>query len=641
VTARIFQTLVALILSALWATALGIAHWNGDVAFLDRLEGPLTDLRTIARGERPAPDMVTIVAIDDDTVAKTGGYPLARTDLAALVDRIAQLGPRVIAVDLLLLDRGNDGGDAALAQAFDKRPTAIAAAAVFPEANQSIATEENSPLARLPRADKFLLPLKAFTDHAAPGVVNLITDKSGAPRGVPMLFRTQDKIELSFPLRVAALAANTEPIVEAGSLTLAQRHVPIDVGHVLPLSFYGRHGTIRTISAARVLDGDVASEAVQDRIVVIGTTVTGGGDFLSTPFDPVMPGVEVVATAINHLVTGDGILHDRSTRAVDAVVAVALTLLLVGLLAWQRSAVGLLTIVAVVLAWIAGNFAAFSHGIWLSAALPVAAAAPPLVAFGAVQLWLDRQRAHYFAAKNELLQQFQAPALRKWLTRDPTFLLEPVHQDAAIVFIDLSGFTSLSETLGMDAALLMLKDFHGLIDQEVAAHGGLITSFLGDGAMILFGLLESSADDARDAVLCCVNLCHRAERWIATLPRSLATRTGFKVGAHFGPIIASRLGGGSYKHITATGDSVNVASRLMEVAAKQGALLAVSDELLRRAGPESVLFASGTLTGPRETRIRGRSQALSVWLWRNDSNGGPDAAAAVPTAQPDRSLRRP
>ncbi len=625
-TGRILQTLVALVLSTLWAIALGFGYWSDDIQFLDRAEGALTDLRMTARGERPAPDLVTIVTIDDDTVAKKGGYPLPRAELAAIVDGIARLEPRVIAVDLLLLDRGDDGGNAALAQAFDKRPTAIAAAAVFPEEKQSIATEENGPLARLPRADKFLLPLQTFTDHAAVGVVNLATDKSGTPRGVPMLFRTDDKIELSFALRVAALATGTQPTVETDSLTLGPRRIPTDVGHILPLAYYGRHGTVRTISAARVLDDDVAREAVKDRIVVIGTTVTGAGDVFPTPFDPVMPGAEIVATAIAHLATGDGILRNRSTRAVDAVAAVALTLLLVGLLAWQRSAFGLLAIVAVLVAWLAANFAAFSHGIWLSAALPIAAAAPPTLVFGAVQLWLNRRQAQYFARKSDLLQQFQAPVLRKWLTRDPEFLLKPVHQDAAIVFIDLSGFTSLSETLGMDAALEMLKDFHALIDQEVATHGGLITSFLGDGAMILFGLPESTVDDARDAALCCVNLCNRTERWIETLPASIASRTGFKVGAHFGPIVASRLGGGSYQHITATGDSVNVASRLMEVAAKQGALLALSDELLREAGAECALYAFGVLTGPKETLIRGRSQALSVWLWRNDSSGLDESA---------------
>jgi adenylate cyclase len=620
VSGRIFQTLVAVILSAQWAIALGYGHWRDQLPFLDRAEDALTALRLIARGERPAPDLVTIVAIDDDTVAKAGSYPLRRTDLAAIVDGIARLEPRVIAVDVLLLDRGNDGGDAALAQAFDKRPTVIAAAAVFPETKQSIAADENDPLARMPRADRFLLPLKMFADHAAVGVANLMTDRSGTPRGVPMLFRTADKIELSFALRVAAFATGTEPTIDTDSVTLAQRRIPTDIGHILPLTFYGRHGTVRTISAARILDGEIAKEAVQNRIVVIGTTVTGGGDVFPTPFDPVMPGAEIVATTIAHLVTGDGIRLDLFTRAVDAIIAVALTLLLVGLLAWQRSAVGLLAIVAVLLAWIAGNFAAFSHGIWLSAALPIAAAGPPTLVFGAIQLWLNRRQAQSFARNTELLQQFQAPALRDWLTRDPKFLLEPVRQDAAIVFIDLSGFTSLSETLGMDVAREMLKDFHALIDQEVSAHRGLVTSFLGDGAMILFGLPESTAEDARNAVLCCMKLCHRTEHWIETLPASIASRTGFKVGAHFGPIVASRLGGGSFQQITATGDSVNVANRLMEVAAMEGAPLALSDDLLRHAGRDGPLSTVGVLTGPREMRIRGRSQALSVWLWRNDSS---------------------
>lgn len=620
-TGRTIQTLVALALAALWALVLGLGHWRGDVQFLDRAEGALTDLRMVARGEKPAPDLITIVAIDDDTVAKTGGYPLPRADLAAIVDAVARLEPRAIAVDLLLLDRGSEQGDAALAQALDKRPTVIAAAAVFPEAKQLIAIEEDGPFARLPRAEKFLLPLKTFSDHAAVGVVNLATDKSGTPRGVPMLFRSDEKIELSFPLRVASLATGTEPAIQADSVTLAGQRIPTDIDHVLPLTFYGRRGTVRTISAASVLNGEIASEAVRDRIVVLGATVTGGGDVFSTPFDPVTPGVEIIATAVANLMTGDGILRDRSTRAIDAVLAVALTLLLVGLLAWRRSAIGLLSIVAVLLIWLVGNFAAFSHGIWLSAALPIAAAAPPAILFGAVQLWLNRRQAQYLAMKSDLLQQFQAPVLRKWLTRNPEFLLQPLHQDAAIVFIDLSGFTSLSETTEMEPMLDMLKDFHILIDHGVAAHGGLVTSFQGDGAMILFGLPERTPDDARNAVLCCVDLCSRSEQWIETLPPSIASRTGYKIGAHFGPILASRLGGGSFQHITATGDCVNVASRLMEVAAKQGAVLAVSDDLLRQAGPENALFASGVLTGPRETRIRGRSQTLSVWLWRSDSNG--------------------
>jgi adenylate cyclase len=286
VTGRAFQTLAALVLSALWALALGYGHLHGDVPLLDRVEGALTDLRVAARGQRTAPDIVTIVAIDDDTAAKRGGYPLPRAELATIVDAIARSEPRVIALDLLLLDHGNEQGDTALAQALGKRPAVIASAAVFSEATQSIEDSGNSPLARLPRAEKFLLPLKMFADQAAVGVVNLTNDRSGTPRGVPMLCRTGDKIELSFPLRAAALATGAEPTIGVDGLTLAGRHTPTDIGHVLPLAFYGRHGTIRTVSAIALLNNEVPPETLRDRIVVIGATVTGGGDVFSTPFDP-------------------------------------------------------------------------------------------------------------------------------------------------------------------------------------------------------------------------------------------------------------------------------------------------------------------------------------------------------------------
>jgi adenylate cyclase len=146
----------------------------------------------------------------------------------------------------------------------------------------------------------------------------------------------------------------------------------------------------------------------------------------------------------------------------------------------------------------------------------------------------------------------------------------------------------------------------------------MITSFLGDGAMILFGLPQAAVDDAFRAAECSVGLCVSAEQWLTSLPPSIAARLGFKVGAHSGEIVASRLGGGSYHHITATGDTVNVASRLMEVAANHGVELAASNELLRAAGRDCAPYKSGVLTGPRETRIRGRSAALAVWLWRSD-----------------------
>lgn len=613
---RAFQTLIALVLAGLWGAGLGFAHMRGDMWFLDRVEATMTDLRTVVRGQRPAPNAVTIVAIDDEVVRQAGSYPLPRAKLAQIIDAVAQLHPKAIGIDVLLVDEGPKEGDQALAKSINSSPSVLAAAAVFPEGQQHITTNPDNPLASVPSAERFLLPLNSFADVAAVGVVNVATDQNGTPRLVPMLFKSGNHIEASFPLRVVSVAKGVEPAVEPGRILLGEQIIRTDIGQALPLTFYGTRGAIRTISATDVLNGKLSRDSIENRIVVLGTTVTGGGDVFPTPFDPVLPGVEVISTAISHLMSGDGIVRDRNVRLADAGFAVGLPLVLVALLAWRRNVVGLIAIVGVVLVWLALNMAAFVNGVWLSAAVPMAAAIPPAIIFGATQLWLGKRRAQHFAEQSALLQRIQAPGLGNWLAQNPGFLAEPVRQDAAVVFIDLSGFTGLSETLGPNATRELLNGFYQLVDREVTASGGAISSFMGDGAMILFGLPEPAADDPLNAVRCCIGLCNSTRDWLGSLSTSIHSRIGFKVGAHFGTVVASRLGSGSRQQITATGDTVNVASRLMEVAAGHGAELALSEEMLHAVGRDAELFRSGVLSGPLETQVRGRSGSLAIWLWQ-------------------------
>ncbi len=618
-------TIAALLLAGAWGGALGYRQLDRDISVLERFEAALSDLRATARGERSPPDVTTIVAIDDDTVRRAQRFPLPRLELARLIERIAALAPKAIVVDILLVEPGSGDGDEALVQALQRRPTVLASAAVFSDARQGLDADKLEPLSRLPAAKNFLVPLPEFAAHTTTGAVNLSTDSSGTPRAFPMLIRDAQRIELSLPLQAVASAVGIAPIIAPGGIRIGERVIATDIGHQLPISFYGPRGKIRTLSAA----GPLPTPAIADRVVLIGTTVTGGADFFPTPFDPVMPGVEVVATAINHLITGDGLLRDYNVRRVDALIALILPMLLIGLLAWRRNAFGLISAAVLVAAVLVVNVLAFWRGIHLSAALPIAAVTPPLLLFSGVQLWSRQRRAQHFAARTQLFQQFQAPALQRLLNDDPAFLLKPVRQNATVVFIDLSGFTALSEKLSAGVVREFLKDFHALIEGEAQACGGIVTSFMGDGAMILFGLPSPWFTDAGQAASCCANLCRKTTQWLATLPHEIANKLHFKIGAHSGEIVASRLGGDGHQHITAIGDTVNIASRLMEVAARHGAELAISDQMLKQAGPDCVLLHTGDITGPRDTAIRGRKHSLPVWLWRDRPAEATEQAARV------------
>lgn len=613
--------LFAAILAGLWGGSLGWLHARGTLPLLDSIEAPLVDMRFLLLGERPAPETVTILAVDDETVREAGAYPLPRATLARLVEAIGALEPKAIALDVLFLDAGEAQADRALAAALSRMPSVIAAAGLFDRSHQTLFASPARDLDRIPVAKSVLWPLPLFAEQAAVGVVNAATDSSGVPRHIPLLMREGTRLVPSFSLRAAALAAREDPLLGPGSIVLGAKAIPTDLGYALPLRFYGPRGTVRTLGASKLLRGHLSAEAVRGKVVVVGATVTGGGDVFPTPFDPVLPGVEVMATAIAHLTAGDGLVRDGRVRIADASVAALLPVLLVLLLAWRRNTLGFVVIAGVALAWTGLTIAAFAQGLWLSMALPLAAAAPPTILFGAARLWLDRKRVQELAEESSTFQHFQPPSLAKRLKHDPSFLASPIRQDAALVFIDLSGFTGLSERLGPDRTRDVLRGFHVLVDEEASSRGGFVGSFMGDGAMLIFGLPEPGPEDACHAVEACVGLCLRTRDWLASLPEPIGAQLGFKIGAHYGPIIASRLGGG-HEHITAIGDTVNVASRLMEVAASHQADVALSENLFQAAGAACAVFDLGLLDATFETAIRGRSGPIAVRLWRGPAEGG-------------------
>ena len=610
---RRLRICVALLFSALWGTALGWQHWRGNGWLLDRLEATMTDFRLMLRGSLPSPSTVSIVAIDDEAVRQAGGFPLPRAVLAQLVQRIAELQPKAIALDLLLLDPGAPDDDAALARTLAATPSVIGAAAVYTTGVQTLQAGDG-PLAQIPISDRLLLPLPRFAEAAEIGIVNVMTDKSGTPRAFPMLFRTADAIYAAMPLQAATVATLSDPVIAHDGIEIAGRFVPTDLGQTLPLNFYGPQGTITTVSAASVLAGSFPGDMLRDRVVVIGATVTGGGDVFPTPFDPVLPGVEVISTAIANLLQGDALVRDRTVRVIDAATAVVLPVVLVGLLAWRRSALGFAVILTVALIWLGSNILAFQHNIWLSLALPMAAAGLPLLLFGFAEIWIDRRDAQFFANQTRLLQRFQAPALADYLATNPTFLEQPVRQEAGILFIDLTGFTGLSEVHGPAVVREVLNSFYPIVEAAAVECRGIITSFAGDGAMLVFGLPAQSEADAANGARCGVMLAQSTRAWIATLAPDIGSLISVKIGAHYGTVVLSRLGG-NQQQITATGDTVNVASRLMEVAAREGADFAISDDLLGKAGPDSGPTRFGSLRGPLRRQIRGRAEPLQVWFW--------------------------
>jgi adenylate cyclase len=157
----------------------------------------------------------------------------------------------------------------------------------------------------------------------------------------------------------------------------------------------------------------------------------------------------------------------------------------------------------------------------------------------------------------------------------------------------------------------VLVGLHELIERAATAHRGFVVSYMGDGAMMVFGLPAPQPGDAANALAAVARLHRDITDWLHSLPPVARGKLAPRFGSHFGPVILSRLGAADHQHIAATGDTVNVASRLMEVAKQRGAPVAVSEDLCRAAGAQSDAVALD-LSAPVAIDIRGRAEAVSV-----------------------------
>jgi adenylate cyclase len=597
---------------------LGLKQMTGVASGLDRVENLTLDWRFLLAGARPAPPGVVIVAIDDQTLSEAEGHALSRKTLARLVRAIANFHPRAAALDIAFPDSKGEGEDAEFAEALKSTPSVVASIGIFGEGERSGGEPQSGNLALAPRPSEVLWPTDAIRDATQTGLANVSTDSSGIPRYVPMIFEIPDGVVPSFALAALSAADGADPVFGPDWIRVAGRTIKMDLGYHLPIRYYGPAGSFRRYSAAKLLRGDLDAEALRDQIAVVGVTAAGLGDTFATPFDRVAPGVEIFSTVISNLLSGDTLARTPSTRWIDAAMAAGLPVATIALMAMRRAAIGLALAALVFVLWTGGVFLAFVNGYWLSMALPLATSVPLVAGYTGARFLVERHSGRKAAAERAMLARFQSPLLLDHMLREPQFLDKPIRQDVAVMFLDLSGSTGVAEALGPERSRDLLLAMQTLVEREVTAQRGVVINYMGDGVLAVFGLPKPQSDDAARALTTVERLYASVAAWVADLPPAARSGLDFRIGAHFGPAILSRLGSPTHQQITAAGDTVNVASRLLEVAKQQHCRVVISEDLFAAAiaapgsSPKIDAASYAALTVP----IRGRTSSLKIRIRR-------------------------
>jgi adenylate cyclase len=295
------------------------------------------------------------------------------------------------------------------------------------------------------------------------------------------------------------------------------------------------------------------------KIVLVGTSAPGLMDMRLTPLDSNYPGVEVLATAIDNLDRGDWL------RQVPRPYALPFALALIGLIAFAfargvsaaRTGYALLGVSAVTLgaAWLA-----LVNGTFVPVFAPLAAGwafylasttlaylderAQRLRTAGAFKRFLDPQVVSELIGRGEI--DYRARAVTREIT---------------VLFSDIRGFTSLSETAAPDDVVALLNRYFTSQVEIIFKHGGTLDKFIGDGIMAFWGAPTAHPDHARRAVLAALEMSAALDELRSELG-ALGAGLDIGIGLHTGSAVVGFIGSDERLDYTAIGDTVNCASRV-------------------------------------------------------------------------------
>ncbi len=634
---------VGLVTAAVGATPLG--------AYLDRLGIDLLQpvrVRLDPPRADPARSAVAIVAIDEESYAALGNFPKVVWTpwLGAVIEALVKGGARVIGLDIVFpttLD-GFEFRGARPLQGIDLP---------FLQALNDAAADDRIVLGYASTNGHNIEPdpsQRAAVDGTANlAPLNLELDADGVVRSYPARFAAVDGAPA--PPSLAFELARRAGIKTAGNGLLVDfaygpDHIPVySLADLLACASAGKEGFFRDHFAGRaVIVADVLD--VEDRWFTSASLMSLGRTHvmpaaaqprcMPKPQGPApislsgrwkIPGVFVHATALNNLALGRMI--QPLPRLIAALGAGAIALgAAAGFYALSPILGAAVALLAIALMEIAGALA-LGAGLLLPVVTSWGGVGLAYLVTAGDRVLLEQQSRQRVM---DIFGTFLAPAVVRKLAADPK-ALAPVRREATIMFIDIVGYTSLTESLKQapDRLISLLNEYLGLLADAVRRHGGYVDKFIGDAVLAVWNVpTVERADSGRAAV--------EAALECAGLVRAKAGELGdgtavdVRIGIATGEVTAGLVGSATRVNYTVLGDAVNLASRMESSNKLFGTRMlycgATEDRLAEAEAAAGRPLARRRRLG--RVRFKGKTEGVAVY----ELLGPAGEAAAAPAPDP-------
>jgi adenylate cyclase len=578
------------------------------------------------------PDLpVRVVDIDEESLAKVGRWPWPRTRVAELLQALTKDGAAAVAFDVLFAEPddtsleevakqlspddaeklsaiagGRPTNDQVFAAALKQSPSVLSVALgggtskTLPS-KAGFANAGDDPRPFLTGFEVTSRNLPQFEEVAKGiGAYNWLADRDQIVRRVPLLYRLGSAIVPSLAAEAVRVAqgASTYVIKSANAsgetafgqstgvnhIRIGNIEIPTDGAGEVYLRF--RHFNKATyLPAWKVLAGEISPTEIEGRIILVGTSASGLLDLRATPLDAGIPGVDIHAQLIEHLLTGEFLTRPDYALAVEELVTLVLGILLAGLLpavsARYAAAIGVFAIMLV----LGGGWAAYRYADLLFDPTY------PVLVLGILAAVVTFYTYHTVEAQRgeirNAFSRYLAPTVVQEIVANPDKLkLGGELRELTLMFCDVRNFTSISERLTATELTHFINELLTPLSEIILQRRGTIDKYMGDAIMAFWNAPVDDPQHRSNACAAAISMAkqiHELNRvWQA---RALADNKPFQpvrigIGLNTGMCCVGNLGSMMRFDYSAIGDDVNVTSRFEGLTKIYGLSVAVGERAL-------------------------------------------------------------
>jgi len=576
---------------------------------------PLQELRTrtfdFFQVLRPRPQEirpVVIVDIDEASLKAIGQWPWPRTTVADLVTQITQLGAVAIGFDIIFPEpdrmspaiaersfRGIDtetrakldslpSNDEALAEAITHSKVAVGqAGAASPEVRTAAdAALQTGFAVRGPDARPYLVTFAGLLRNvpvieqaaAGRGLFSIDPESDGIIRRVPVIMTAQGNLVPSLSMEMLRVVTGSSAILvrvdQAGvqSVAVPGLEVPTDRNGQFWVHF-NHHDPERYVSAKDVLQGNVPSDRLAGKLVLIGTSAIGLLDLKTTPLDAAIPGVEVHAQILESVLSKSSLVNPNYAIGAELALAVLFGLAIIVAAPMLPASIVIVLGGCLIAGLIGLSLYLFvEHNLLIDFTYPL---------ISSWLIYLVLTFVNYFREQKQRRQirsafgYYLSPHMVEQLARSPEKLvLGGEERRMTILFSDVRGFTTISEHYKDDPQGLtrLMNRFLTPLTNAIIERKGTIDKYIGDAIMAFWNAPVDDDEQEANACEAALEMLTRAETLNGELKREAETNGGMYmplrigIGLNTGPCVVGNMGSDFRFNYSVLGDTVNLASRL-------------------------------------------------------------------------------